>query len=151
MGGEEPTLSIQRGVPGARDPRLTPYMIPWAGRSLPAAGNIAEPSWSAAPKWARRTKLFNMIGERLDTRPAPIMYVGPSRDFNTDQFEPRLMALFDQAPSLAGSWRGPAQQEDEEAHQWRSDSWRMPAPRPRSSRIRPRSRWLMNMTRCSST
>jgi phage terminase large subunit GpA-like protein len=45
--------------------------------------------------------LLDCIGERLDTRPAPIMYVGPSRDFNTDQFEPRLMALFDQAPGLA--------------------------------------------------
>ena len=44
--------------------------------------------------------LLDVIGERLDTRPLPILYVGPSRDFLTDQFEPRLMGLFDEAPKL---------------------------------------------------
>lgn len=41
-----------------------------------------------------------MIGCRLDTRPVPILYVGPSKEFNTDQFEPRLKGLFDEAPDL---------------------------------------------------
>lgn len=47
------------------------------------------------------TDLFlDLIGARLDQRPAPILYVGPTRDFVVDQFEPRLMALLDDAPSL---------------------------------------------------
>lgn len=44
--------------------------------------------------------MLDIIGSRLDTKPVPILYVGPSREFLTDQFEPRLMALFDEAPKL---------------------------------------------------
>ena len=48
-----------------------------------------------------KTEAFlDIIGSRLDTKPAPILYVGPSREFLTDQFEPRLMQLFDEAPKL---------------------------------------------------
>jgi phage terminase large subunit GpA-like protein len=45
--------------------------------------------------------LIDVIGARLDQRPAPILYVGPIRDFLTDQFEPRLMSLLDEAETLA--------------------------------------------------
>lgn len=45
--------------------------------------------------------MLDVIGSRLDQRPAPILYVGPSRAFVSDQFEPRLMALLDEAPRLA--------------------------------------------------
>ena len=44
--------------------------------------------------------ILDIIGWRLDTKPRPMLYVGPSRDFVSDQFEPRLMALFDEAPRL---------------------------------------------------
>lgn len=48
-----------------------------------------------------KTETFlDIIGERLDNRPMPIIYVGPSKDFITDQFEPRLVELFRQASSL---------------------------------------------------
>lgn len=48
-----------------------------------------------------KTEAFlDIIGQRCDTRPVPILYVGPSREFLTDQFEPRLMRLFDEAPKL---------------------------------------------------
>lgn len=43
---------------------------------------------------------LDVIGWRLDSRPRPILYVGPSKDFVTEQFEPRLMALFDQSRRL---------------------------------------------------
>ena len=43
---------------------------------------------------------LDCIGHRLDQRPAPILYVGPTRDFVTDQFEPRLTALLDEAKTL---------------------------------------------------
>mgnify|MGYP002149067521 CR=1 FL=1 len=45
--------------------------------------------------------LIDLIGARLDQRPAPILYVGPIRDFLTDQFEPRLMSLLDEAEALS--------------------------------------------------
>jgi phage terminase large subunit GpA-like protein len=45
--------------------------------------------------------MLDIIGSRLDTRPVPILYTGPSLDFISNQFEPRLMELFDQAPSLS--------------------------------------------------
>jgi phage terminase large subunit GpA-like protein len=45
--------------------------------------------------------LLDILGARLDQRPAPILYVGPIRDFLTDQFEPRLMNLLDEAETLA--------------------------------------------------
>lgn len=44
--------------------------------------------------------MLDIIGARLDQRPAPILYVGPTKEFLTDQFEPRLMALLDEAPTL---------------------------------------------------
>lgn len=48
-----------------------------------------------------KTETFlDIIGERLDNRPMPIIYVGPSKEFVTDQFEPRLVELFRQAPAL---------------------------------------------------
>lgn len=46
--------------------------------------------------------LLDIIGQRLDQKPVPILYVGPNRQFLLEQFEPRLMALLDEAPSLAG-------------------------------------------------
>lgn len=46
--------------------------------------------------------MLDVIGWRLDTRPRPILYVGPSQKFVEDQFEPRLMKLFDEAETLKG-------------------------------------------------
>ena len=58
-------------------------------------------SWCALPRWAKLTDLLDIMGARLDQRPAPILYVGPIRDFLTDQFEPRLMSLLDEAETLS--------------------------------------------------
>lgn len=44
--------------------------------------------------------VLDILGWRLDTRPRPQLYVGPSKDFITDQFEPRVMQLLDEAPNL---------------------------------------------------
>ena len=44
---------------------------------------------------------LDLIGHRLSTNPGPIMYVGPSRQFVSERFEPRLMQLLDEAPTLA--------------------------------------------------
>lgn len=36
---------------------------------------------------------LDLIGERLDTAPVPIIYVGPSKQFLTEQWEPRIEEL----------------------------------------------------------
>src|SRR3954469_8593492 len=46
--------------------------------------------------------ILDVIGERLDTAPVPILYVGPTRQMLVEQFEPRIMQLLDEAPTLAG-------------------------------------------------
>lgn len=55
-----------------------------------------------AAQSAKTEMLLDIAGQRLDQKPAPILYVGPNKQFLTEQFEPRVMALLDEAPSLAG-------------------------------------------------
>lgn len=45
--------------------------------------------------------LLDIMGERLDNRPAPILYVGPTEKFVEQQFAPRVADLFQQSKSLA--------------------------------------------------
>jgi phage terminase large subunit GpA-like protein len=45
--------------------------------------------------------LIDIMGWRLDTRPRPQLYVGPSKDFVEDQFSPRLTTLISETASLA--------------------------------------------------
>ena len=44
--------------------------------------------------------MLDVAGQRLDQRPGPILYVGPNKQFLSEQFEPRVMALLDEAPTL---------------------------------------------------
>lgn len=96
--GRKRTYSVTTGVPGPRNPRLTPYMIP-LGRAT-TSGRYNKAIGVTAAQSGKTETILDVIGERLDTRPKPIIYVGPTKEFNTDQFEPRLMELFDQVPSL---------------------------------------------------
>lgn len=41
---------------------------------------------------------FDVMGERLDTSPVPMIYVGPSKQFLSEQLEPRLDELFRGTP-----------------------------------------------------
>jgi phage terminase large subunit GpA-like protein len=93
------TYPESAGVPGPRDPDLTPYMIPFA-RAV-ASGRYARVVTVTAAQSGKTDTMLDIIGHRLDQRPGPILYVGPSKEFNVDQFEPRLMELLDQAPTLA--------------------------------------------------
>jgi phage terminase large subunit GpA-like protein len=73
---------------------------------------VVEPERAAASgRWKRVVLVFgaqtgkseamlDVAGQRLDQRPGPILYVGPTRQFVTEQFEPRVMALLDEAPTL---------------------------------------------------
>jgi phage terminase large subunit GpA-like protein len=73
---------------------------------------VVEPERAAASGlWKRVVLVFgaqtgksdsmlDVMGQRLDQRPGPILYVGPTRQFVTEQFEPRVMSLLDEAPTL---------------------------------------------------
>jgi len=92
------------GVPGPRRPDLTPYVIPFARA-------FSDPRYRRSvlvcgAQQGKTDTLLDVVGERLDNHPAPIIYVGPSREFVTDMFEPRLVELFRQAPSLASKMLG---------------------------------------------
>ena len=73
-------------------------MTAWA-RAV-ASGKAKRAVMVCGAQMGKTETQLDILGERLDNRPAPILYVGPSREFNTDQFEPRLMELFDQAKRL---------------------------------------------------
>jgi phage terminase large subunit GpA-like protein len=89
------------GVPGARDPALTPYVVEFE-RALAAGGvgRYRRVVLVCAAQSGKTDAVLDAIGCRLDTRPCDLIYVGPSLDFNVNIFEPRLMQLFDQAPTL---------------------------------------------------
>src|SRR5579871_2963110 len=85
-------------IPGPREPSRTPYMIEPARLADECAAKRIVIVTAAQ---SGKTETFlDLIGARLDQRPAPIIYVGPNKQFLTEQFEPRVMALLDQAPSL---------------------------------------------------
>jgi len=86
------------GYPGRRDTALTPYVIPFQRAIAEAAGKRIV--LVTAAQSGKTDAFLDIVGERLDNRPAPILYVGPSKEFVTDQFEPRLTELFRQSASL---------------------------------------------------
>ncbi|KTS30845.1 terminase [Methylobacterium indicum] len=87
------------GMPGPRDPYLTPFMIPF-GRGI-ASRRYRRVLMACAAQIGKSETLLDVIGQRLDQAPAPILYVGPVKQFVTERWEPRVMALLDEAPTLA--------------------------------------------------
>jgi len=74
-------------------------MIPWS--AAVHRGGYRRVVAVTAAQSGKTDSMLDIIGARLDQRPAPILYVGPTKEFLTDQFEPRLMALLDEAETLA--------------------------------------------------
>ena len=97
-GAANRVYSPQTGWPGQRNPRLTPYAIEFARQF--SNSRYRRVVMVTAAQSGKTETFLDIIGERLDNRPMPIIYVGPSKEFVTDQFEPRLVELFRQAPSL---------------------------------------------------
>ena len=86
-------------LPGRFDPNLTPYMIEPAQA---AADCVAKRIVIVTSAQSGKTETqLSLIGHRLDQRPAPIIYVGPNKQFAVEQVEPRIMQLLDSAPTLA--------------------------------------------------
>lgn len=88
------------GLPGRRNPYLTGYMVPFC-RKVHAATHKRCVAVTAAQS-GKTDSILDIVGARLDQRPTPILYAGPSAEFVRDQFEPRLMDLLDQSKTLAG-------------------------------------------------
>lgn len=74
-------------------------MIPF-GRRI-AAKLHRKVVMACSAQLGKTETLLDVLGQRLDQAPVPILYVGPTYDFIREQFEPRLMALLDEAPILA--------------------------------------------------
>lgn len=98
-GATNRTYKPSAGVPGPRDPWLTPYMVPF-GRAV-AEGTHRRVVMAMFAQGGKSETLLDIIGQRLDHAPGPILYVGPNKQFLTEQWEPRVMDLLDQAPTLA--------------------------------------------------
>lgn len=87
------------GLPGPRDPTLTPYIIPFE-RAV-AAKTHKRAVLVISAQSGKSEAMLDIIGERMDTSPTPILYLGPTKQFITEQWEPRIMELLDGAPTLA--------------------------------------------------
>lgn len=92
------TYPPSAAVPGPRDPTLTPYIIE-PGRMI-ASGTYRRVVLAIGSQTGKTELMLDVAGARLDQRPAPVLYVGPNKQFLTEQFEPRVMSLLDEAPSL---------------------------------------------------
>jgi len=85
-------------VPGPRDPLLTPYVV--EPERMIASGIYKRVVMVFGAQTGKSEAMLDVAGQRLDQRPGPILYVGPNKQFLTEQFEPRVMALLDEAPTL---------------------------------------------------
>lgn len=77
---------------------LTPYMVPF-GRAV-AEGLNRRVVLVCGSQMGKSDTILDLIGHRLDQAPAPILYVGPTQQFISDQWEPRIMGLLDEAPTI---------------------------------------------------
>jgi phage terminase large subunit GpA-like protein len=73
-------------------------MVPWS--AAVHNGGYRRVVAVTSAQSGKTDSMLDVIGARLDQRPAPIIYVGPTKEFLTDQFEPRLMGLLDEAQTL---------------------------------------------------
>jgi len=86
------------GVPGPRNPALTPYVI--AFERAVADRTHKRAVLVLCAQAGKSDALLDIIGHHFDQRPAPMIYVGPNKQFITEQWEPRITELLDQAPAL---------------------------------------------------
>jgi phage terminase large subunit GpA-like protein len=77
---------------------LTPYVV--EPERAAASGLWRRVVLVFGAQTGKSEAMLDVAGQRLDQRPGPILYVGPNKQFLTEQFEPRVMALLDEAPSL---------------------------------------------------
>lgn len=100
------------GIPGPRDPSLTPYMVPFA-RAFDVAEQIATYGHRydavvqvTSSQTGKTDTVLDVIGSTLDQRPAPILYVGPNKEFLQKEIEPRLTEMLTGTKRLAEKLAG---------------------------------------------
>lgn len=98
-GAENRVYPRSAGRPGPRDPNVTPYIIAFERFFVDPRYEVAI--FVGGTQISKTDGFLDVIGWRIDTRPRPILYIGPSKDFVTEQFEPRLMTLFDESKRLS--------------------------------------------------
>lgn len=78
---------------------MTPYIIePTRAAASRQAARVVE---VFGAQMGKTEGILDVVGHRLDERPAPCLYVGPNKDFLKEQIEPRFMALLDGCKSLS--------------------------------------------------
>jgi len=90
----------EAGLPGPRNPYLSPSMVQ-LGRAA-VSGLYRRVVGVTGAQTGKTDTVLDVIGQRLDQRPTPILYVGPSAEFNRDQFEPRLRRMIIECEGLSG-------------------------------------------------
>ncbi|MER9937429.1 terminase gpA endonuclease subunit [Mesorhizobium sp. M0088] len=88
------------GVPGPRDPSLTPYIV--APTRAVHARTHKRVALVCGSQMGKSDGALDIIGERFDTAPVPTLYLGPTKQFLQDQWEPRVMDLLDGTKALRG-------------------------------------------------
>lgn len=87
------------GIPGPRDPSRTPYMVPFAqafdaAHQLETYGQRYDAVIGVTSSQSGKTDtVLDIIGWTLDQRPAPILYVGPTKEFLNKEISPRLSEM----------------------------------------------------------
>lgn len=85
-------------VPGKFRSSLNPYMIP-------IVRAFADPRYSRiifvmGTQMGKSVSIQNLCGWKLDTDPAPIIYIGPTQSNIDGVVEPKFMDMFRECPSL---------------------------------------------------
>lgn len=86
------------GVPGPRNPYLTPYVI--AFERAVAARTHKRVVLVVGSQMGKSESMLDIIGQRMDLSPTPVLYLGPTKQFLQEQWEPRVMELIDQSAAL---------------------------------------------------
>ncbi len=90
--------------PGSAEPgpfrsSRTPYMIPFA-RAFQNT-RYRELVAVVATQQGKTATVANIIGQRLADKPVPMLYIGPTRKFVEETWEPQFMAMVESSKSLA--------------------------------------------------
>ncbi len=87
------------GHPGPRNPDLTPYNIPFVRRVQARTHRRCVLAMFA--QGGKTDGFFDIIGERLDTSPVPVLFTGPTKQFVKEQLEPRVDDFLNETAALA--------------------------------------------------
>jgi phage terminase large subunit GpA-like protein len=98
-GAENRVYPPTSGMPGKRNPKVTPYIIAFE-RAVDARTHKRVVLVISAQS-GKSEALLDIIGQRMDTSPTPTLYLGPTKQFITEQWEPRVMELLDGAKVLS--------------------------------------------------